>query len=117
MFAYLKQYNKSRLVFDETKPNDADMSTFVKVDRCEYYPDIEEAIPLNEHANPVKLESTLKRKHNRVAYHRVRWLRMVPLSELEGRYIYQPYRQAYQAAVQPQTKGASWSRDVLIFCH
>ena len=61
MFAYLKQYNKSRLVFDETKPNDDDMSTFVKADRCEYYPNTREAIPLNEPVTPARLEPTLKR--------------------------------------------------------
>ena len=61
MFAYLKQYNKSRLVFDETKPNVADTYTFVKAGWCEHYPDTGEAIPLNEPVTPAKLEPTLKR--------------------------------------------------------
>ena len=61
MFAYLKQYNKSRLFFDETQPNVADTSTFVKADWCEYYPNTGEAIPLNGSVTPARLESTLKR--------------------------------------------------------
>ena len=47
MFAYLKQFNRSRLVFDETEPDFADTSTFVTADWAEFYPDAEEAIPLN----------------------------------------------------------------------
>jgi hypothetical protein len=47
VFAYLKQYNRSKLVFDETEPNFADTSTFVDADWTEYYLDVGEAITLN----------------------------------------------------------------------
>ena len=47
MFAYLKKYNSSRLVFDETEPTFAASSTFVQADWVELYPDVQETIPLN----------------------------------------------------------------------
>ena len=47
MFAYLKQYNWSRLVFDETEPDFVDTSTIVAADWVELYLDAGEAIPLN----------------------------------------------------------------------
>ena len=47
MFANLKQFNQSRIVFDRTEPNFSDTSAFVAVDWAEFYPDAEEVIPLN----------------------------------------------------------------------
>ena len=47
MFAYLQQYNQSRIVFDEMEPDFADTSTFVAADCAEFYSDIGEAITLN----------------------------------------------------------------------
>mgnify|MGYP000288004004 CR=1 FL=1 len=44
MFAYLKQYNISKLVFYETKPDFADTSTFVNADWTEYYPKFNDLI-------------------------------------------------------------------------
>ena len=47
MFAYLKKYNRSRLVFDKTEPTFADSSACIQADQVELYPDDQEAIPLN----------------------------------------------------------------------
>ena len=47
MFAYLKKYNISRLVFDETEPTFVDSITFVQADWVEFYPDAQKAILFN----------------------------------------------------------------------
>ena len=39
--ACVKQFNRSRLIIDETKPNFTDTSTFVAADWVEIYPDTE----------------------------------------------------------------------------
>jgi hypothetical protein len=46
VFAYLKKYNRSALVFDWTVP-ELDESSFMEVDWKEYYPGAKEAIPDN----------------------------------------------------------------------
>jgi hypothetical protein len=46
VFAYLKQYNRSTLVFDDSVPK-YDENRFMKCDWSEYYPDAAEAIPHN----------------------------------------------------------------------
>ena len=46
-FAYLNKYNRSKLVFDDTRPSYDDSSFFKHSDWSEYYPDAEEPIPTN----------------------------------------------------------------------
>ena len=46
IFAYLKKYDKSAIVFDDTTP-DFDESRFTRPDWSEYYPDAAEPIPPN----------------------------------------------------------------------
>jgi hypothetical protein len=46
VFAYLKKYNRSALVFDWTEP-DLDVTMFKECDWKEYYPEAKEAIPDN----------------------------------------------------------------------
>ena len=46
IFAYLKKYDKSAIVFDDTTP-DFDESRFTRPDWSEYYPDAAEPIPSN----------------------------------------------------------------------
>ena len=46
VFAYLKKYNRSRLVFDWTEP-ELDESVFKQCDWKDYYPDAKEPIPPN----------------------------------------------------------------------
>ena len=46
VFAYLKQYNRSSLVFDDQEPT-FDEARFEKVDWAEYYPDATEQVPPN----------------------------------------------------------------------
>jgi hypothetical protein len=46
VFAYLKKYNRSALVFNWTEP-ELDESAFKEVDWKEYYPRAKEAIPPN----------------------------------------------------------------------
>lgn len=46
IFAYLKKYNRSSMVFDWTYP-EIDESKFPKCDWSEFYPDAKEAIPQN----------------------------------------------------------------------
>ena len=55
IFAYLKQYGQSTLVFDDSTPA-FDETCFVKVSCSEYYPDAAELIPqkiLKNHGNAV----------------------------------------------------------------
>ena len=47
MFAYLKKYNRSKMVFDETMPNFDETSNFANVDWTETYPEAKEVIPLD----------------------------------------------------------------------
>ncbi|KAL7562847.1 hypothetical protein ACA910_002464 [Epithemia clementina (nom. ined.)] len=46
IFVYLKRYDKSMIVFDDTVP-EFDAKQFVKPDWSEYYPDCAESIPPN----------------------------------------------------------------------
>ena len=46
VFAYLKKYNKSTMVFDDTRPS-FDLARFQKCDWSEYYPGAQEVIPPN----------------------------------------------------------------------
>ncbi len=46
IFAYLKKYNHSTMVFDDTLPN-IDESQFLCHDLAEFYRDAKEYIPLN----------------------------------------------------------------------
>jgi len=46
IFAYLKKYSKSAMVFDDTVPV-FDQTRFAKADWSEYYPDAAEAIPMD----------------------------------------------------------------------
>jgi hypothetical protein len=46
LFAYLKHHKRSRMVFDDTEPI-LDESAFKECDWTEFYPEAEEAIPLN----------------------------------------------------------------------
>jgi hypothetical protein len=46
VFAYLKQYDRSTMVFDDTEPN-YDPRRFATQDWSKYYPDAKEAIPEN----------------------------------------------------------------------
>ncbi|KAI2501848.1 Reverse transcriptase (RNA-dependent DNA polymerase) [Fragilaria crotonensis] len=46
VFAYLKQYDRSTMVFDDTEPS-YDPRRFATQDRSKYYPDAKEAIPEN----------------------------------------------------------------------
>ncbi|KAI2490439.1 Reverse transcriptase (RNA-dependent DNA polymerase) [Fragilaria crotonensis] len=122
VFAYLKQYDRSTMVFDDTEPS-YDPRRFATQDWSKYYPDAKEAIPENmpeprgkpvmmtcfvdaDHAgfelieglryklrmmgvpvedpcnvfcdneavvkNSTRPESTLKKKHQAIAYHRTR---------------------------------------------
>ena len=48
IFAYLKKYNRSRMVFDETMPDFKDTSNFVIGDWSEVYPGAKETIPLDQ---------------------------------------------------------------------
>jgi len=45
MFAYLKHYTRSTLVFDDTEPDFMETSEFHEADWSEYYPDAAEPIP------------------------------------------------------------------------
>ena len=47
IFAYLKKYNRSRMVSDETMPNFDETSDFSSADWSETYPDAKEVIPLD----------------------------------------------------------------------
>lgn len=47
IFGYLKKYNRSKMVFDESMPCFDESSDFVTGDWSEYYPDATEAIPLD----------------------------------------------------------------------
>ena len=56
IFAYLKKYNRSKMVFDETMPDFEDTSNFVIGDWSEVYPGAKETIPLDQpqaRGNPV----------------------------------------------------------------
>ncbi len=46
VFAYLKQYDQSTMVFDDTEPS-YDPRQFATQDWLKYYPDAKEAIPEN----------------------------------------------------------------------
>ena len=46
IFAYLKKYDRSRLVFDPERPN-VDENAFQVCDWVDYYPDAEDTIPPN----------------------------------------------------------------------
>jgi hypothetical protein len=52
IFAYLKQFNRSRLVFDDGEPTFED-SYFHVCDWSEYYPDAQEPIPPNRCLSPL----------------------------------------------------------------
>ena len=47
IFAYLKKYNRSKMVFDESMPDFEDTSEFANADWLEMYPDAKEVIPLD----------------------------------------------------------------------
>ena len=58
IFAYLKKYNRSKMVFDETMPDFSDTSNFAVNDWTEVYPDAKEVIPLDQpqaRGNPVSM--------------------------------------------------------------
>lgn len=44
IFAYLKKYNRSKLVFDDIEP-DIDDSAFTRCDWSEFYPEVDEVLP------------------------------------------------------------------------
>ena len=66
IFGYLKKYNKSKMVFDETMPTFEDTSSFSDSDWSEYYPDAREAIPLDmpeARGNPVNMSAFVDADH------------------------------------------------------
>ena len=46
MFAYLKRYGRSSMVFDDSEPM-FDTSKFTECDWLQHYPDVEEVLPLD----------------------------------------------------------------------
>jgi Reverse transcriptase (RNA-dependent DNA polymerase) len=65
IFAYLKRYDRSKLVFDDTRPV-IDESRFVRADWSQYYPGVTEAIPPNTPealGNPVSMTCYVDADH------------------------------------------------------
>jgi hypothetical protein len=65
LYAYLKQHERSTMVFDDTQP-DIDKSRFMQCDWHEFYPEAEEAVPTNApepRGNPVSIHCFVDADH------------------------------------------------------
>ena len=55
--AYLKNYTRSKIIFDDTQPSFGDSSFFKHSNWSEYYLDAKEPIPLSEMSTPVDIST------------------------------------------------------------
>ena len=65
VFAYLKSYDRSTMVFDDTEPN-IDEKSFVNCNWKEFYPDAKEAVPTDmpePRGNPVIMSTFVDADH------------------------------------------------------
>jgi hypothetical protein len=65
LYAYLKQHERSTMVFDDTHP-DIDESRFMQCDWHDFYPEAEEAVPTNApepRGNPVSIHCFVDADH------------------------------------------------------